>query len=87
MESTKSAPKASGMCRSCGWNGKNALVVSSVSSEVCTFGCLHAALTIAAAIPALIALGYSLACEVFHVPSGLLFQLGSLSGLLVFHIF
>ena len=34
-----------------------------------TFWCLQAALTIAAAIPALIALGYSFACEVFHEPS------------------
>ena len=49
------------------------------------FWVLQTALTMAAAIPALIALGYSFACEVFHVPSGFL-QIRHPVGLLVFRI-
>ena len=72
MESTRSAPKPSGECRSWGWKGANCVVASSTSTIPGTFGCLQAALTIATAMPALIALGYSVACEVFHEPSAFL---------------
>ena len=70
MESTKSAPKASGVSRSCGWKSANFEIAASMSSLVWALGCLQAARTIADAMPALIARGYSLACEVFQVPSG-----------------
>ena len=65
-------PKASGECRSWGWKGANCLVASSTSTIPVTFWCLQAALTIAAAIPALIALGYSFAYEIFNEPSAFL---------------
>ena len=70
IESTKSDPKTSGVCRSWGWKASKSRVASLLAVSDLALRCLHASLTMAAAIPALIALGYSLAFAVFHDPSG-----------------
>ena len=69
IESTKSPPKSYEMYRNWGWKTLKNRVASLLAVSDLALGCLHAALTMAAAIPALIALGYSLAYAVFHDPS------------------